>query len=114
MIKAGEAMKEYIHRKPGEEAQMGPWSFTVVEECRMKCGGGELLYVIGDALVGSSCVGVGSLRYIQVPGFIAQWHFRRDDNDNPVSSVVPVADSAVRTDIQGTLSAKHPGLQVCF
>ncbi len=107
-------MKEYFHKEPGEEAQVGPWSFTVVEECRMEFGGGELLYVIGDALVGSSCVGVGSLRYIQVPGFIAQWHSRKDNNDNPVSAVVPVADIDARADIQRILSAKHPGLQVCF
>jgi hypothetical protein len=107
-------MKEYIHRKPGEETQVGPWSCRVVEERGISVNGGELLYIIGDALVGSSCVGAGSLRYIQVPGFITRRHFRLDIDGSPVSAVEPVMDDTIRAVIQKTLSERHPGLQVCF
>ncbi len=107
-------MKEYIHRQPGEEAQILPWSFTLVEEGRMPCGGRDVLYVVGDALVGSSCVGVGTLRYIHVPGYVAQWHHRLDADCNPVSAVDPVTDEEDRAAIQEMLSSLFPGLQVCF
>ncbi len=91
-----------------------PWSCTVVEEGRMSCKGRDFLYIVGDALVGSSCVGVGTLRYIQVPGFVARWRFRFDGNGDPVSAVDPVTDDEQRAAIQRTLSEKFPGLQVCF
>ena len=106
-------MKEYFHRKPGEEAHTVPWPCRVAEECRISCNGRELLYVIADALVGSSCVGAGSLRYIQVHGFIQRWHYRHDEDGNPVSAVDPV-DEALRAVIQKTLADRHRGLQVCF
>ncbi len=80
----------------------------------MVCGGREFLYVVGDALIGSSCVGAGTLRYVRVPGFIAQWQFRLDDNGNPVSTVDPVRDEKNREEIQTMLLKKYPGLQVCF
>jgi hypothetical protein len=107
-------MKEYVHKGPGEEVQVNPWSCRLVEEGRLPCGGREFLYVIGDAVIGSSCVGAGTLRYIQVPGFIAQWHFRLDDDGNVISAVDPVTDDENRAHIQKTLSGKYPGLQVCF
>jgi len=107
-------MKEHVHRGPGEESPVNPWSCTVVEEGRMACGGREFLYVVGDALIGSSCVGAGTLRYIQVPGFIGRWQFRLDDDGNPVSAVDPVMDEVDRAEITGELSRKYPGLQVCF
>ncbi len=91
-----------------------PWSCTVVEEGRMSCQGREFLYIVGDALVGSSCVGVGTLRYIQVPGFVARWRFRVDGNGDQVSAVDPVTDDEQRAAVQKTLSERFPGLQVCF
>ena len=93
---------------------VSPWSCTVVEEGRMTCGDREFLYIVGDALVGSSCVGVGSLRYIQVPGFVERWRFRADDNGDPVSAVDPVTGDEQRAAVQKALSEKYPGLQVCF
>ncbi len=114
MISARHAMKEHVHREPGQESLANPWSYTIVEEGRMACCGREFLYVVGDALIGSSCVGVGTLRYIHVPGFIGRWQFRLDDDGNPVSSVDPVMDDLNRAEITGALSKKYPGLQVCF
>ncbi|HOT43508.1 MAG TPA: hypothetical protein PLM53_03515 [Spirochaetota bacterium] len=107
-------MNEHVHRGPGEESRVNPWTYTVVEEGRMVCGGREFLYVVGDALVGSSCVGAGTLRYIHVPGFIGRWQFRLDDDGNPVSAVDPVMDDTDRAEIRNVLSAAYPGLQVCF
>ncbi|MBP7736300.1 MAG: hypothetical protein KA369_10050 [Spirochaetes bacterium] len=107
-------MKEFIHRKTGEEMMTAPWSCTVVEEGTLTCKGRQFLFVVGDALVGSSCVGVGTLRYIQVPGFVALWRFRVDDNGDPVSAVDPVTDDELRDAIQQALTEKFPGLQVCF
>ncbi len=91
-----------------------PWPCRVVEEGRMVCRGREFLYTVGDARVGSACVGAGTLRYIHVPGFITAWRSRTDGAGVPVSDVEPVTDETDRIAIRGILAERHPSLQVCF
>lgn len=107
-------MKEHIHLEPGADSNVLPWTFTIVAEGTMRCGNREFLYIIGDALVGSSCVGIGRLRFIQVPGFIEKRCFRTNECGRPVSAVSPVGDDRSRTEIQNVLAVKFPGIQVCF
>ena len=89
-------MREYVHRKPGEETRSGPIEFTVREEGLLDLDGGRVLYLVGDSKIGSACVGAGVLAYIYVPGIVAAWHAARSDDGSPVSSVEPVMDEETR------------------
>ena len=47
--------------------------YTPQREVRLKYNGREILYVIGQAVIESSCYGTGSWTYAVVPGYIANW-----------------------------------------
>lgn len=108
------AMREYVHREPGMESAALPWPCRVVEEGRMSLGGREFLYMVGDATIGSACVGAGSLRYVYVPGFVTAWRSRRGGAGEAVSLVDPVRDGDDQAAIRRLLAGRHPSLQVCF
>ncbi len=80
----------------------------------MSFGGREFLYMVGDATIGSACVGAGSLRYVYVPGFITAWRSRRSGAGEEVSLVDPVRDGDEQASIRRLLAARYPSLQVCF
>jgi hypothetical protein len=107
-------MREYAHREPGMESAALPWPCRVVEEGRMCLGDREFLFMVGDATIGSACVGAGSLRYVYVPGFVAAWRARRNDAGEAVSLVEPVREGDEQASISRLLAARYPSLQVCF
>ncbi|MBN2077863.1 MAG: hypothetical protein JW838_02790 [Spirochaetes bacterium] len=91
-----------------------PWPCRVVEEGRMSLGGREFLYMVGDATMGSACVGAGCLRFVYVPGFVESWQSRRSGAGEAVSLIEPVTDGNDLAAIKGLLAERHPSLQVCF
>lgn len=107
-------MASYTHKKTGDEVLALAWSYILLEEGRLNVNERELLYEICEAMVGSPCVGVGTLRFIYVPGYIQKWKNYSDGEGNPVSEVEPVRDERERSRIREALSAIHPSFQVCF
>ena len=74
--------------------------YTPQKEVRLKYNNREVLYVVGHAAVESSCCGIGSWAYILVPGYIVNWHSKRNDTGLPVSEVEPITDEASRNGIR--------------
>lgn len=107
-------MAEYIHKKPGDEVQALAWSYIMLDEGRISVNGRELLYELCEAMVGSPCIGVGTIKFIYVPGFIQEWKKYGERDGNPVSIVEPVNGEPERSRVRDALSAIHPSLQVCF
>ncbi len=107
-------MREYVHRKPGDETRSVPLFYTVREECRLDLDGREILYLVGETPIGSACVGAGVLGYIFVHGFVLEWHAAFADDGSPVSRVEPITDECARARVRALLAPRHPGLQVCF
>jgi hypothetical protein len=107
-------MAVYIHKKPGDEVQALAWSYILLDEGRISVNGRELIYEICEATVGSPCAGIGTLRFIYVPGFVREWKKYGHDGGNPVSLVEPVSEEPERSRVREALSGIHPSLQVCF
>jgi hypothetical protein len=107
-------MRDYVHRKPGEETRSVPLFYTVREEGRMDLDGRAVLYLVGETQIGSACVGAGVLNYIFVQGYVLEWHAAVADDGSPVSRMEPITDDDARARVCAILAPRHPGLQVCF
>ena len=57
------------------------------------------MYVIGWAVVESSCCGAGSWIYTVVPRYIINWQNTKNEAGMPVSEVEPILDEEARKDI---------------
>ena len=83
-------------------------------EGMLEMDGQEVLYVVGNAIVDSSCCGVGGCRYALVPGYVREFKTRQDKHGLWVSEVEPIVDKATRQEISRVLKEKEMVQQVQF
>lgn len=107
-------MIEHIHEPPGTEVRCIGGHYTITEEGRMNRRGRILLYVVGVAVVDSSCCGTGGCRFVHVQGYVTVWHNTIRPDGLPVSTVEPVADRKDRKIIKALLDQQFPHSQVSF
>ena len=91
---------KYTHLELNENVNCVAGYYTPQKEVRLKCDSREVLYVIGRAVIESSCCGTGDWGYALVPGYIVNWQTERNDAGLPVSEVEPVSDEAVKDSIR--------------
>lgn len=106
--------RKYTHINPGEEGKDLPWQYRVLEEHLFEYKGREVLYIISEVVSGSVCIGIGTLRYIYVPGIVISRYSGLDKDCRPISTVMPVGNTVERDAIERLLSEKHPSMQICF
>ena len=87
---------EYTHLPINEDVTTIAGYYTPRKEVRLKYNDKEVLYVVGQAVIESSCCGVGSWGYVLVPGYIINWQNKINEAGLPVSEVEPVSDKTVR------------------
>jgi hypothetical protein len=90
---------EYTHLKINEDVTCISGYYTPLKEVRLPYNDKEVLYVVGQAVVESSCCGVGCWGYVLVPGHIINWQNKINEAGLPVSEVEPVSDKITRDDI---------------
>jgi hypothetical protein len=87
---------EYAHLKVNEDVTTIAGYYTPLKEVRLKYNGKEVLYVVGRAVIESSCCGVGHWGYVQVPGYVINWQNRANETGKPVSDIEPISDKTAR------------------
>jgi hypothetical protein len=107
-------MAEYAHVELGTEVQSISGYYTIQEECRAANGGREFLYLVGAAVVDSSCCGGGGMRFLQIPGYIVAWKTRKNGEGLDVSEVEPVRRDEDCEQIKRMLDREYPGAQIIF
>ncbi|MFC1892514.1 hypothetical protein ACFLYR_00525 [Chloroflexota bacterium] len=90
---------EYTHLPLNEEVTSIAGYFCPTKEVRLPFNDKEVLYVVGQAVIESSCCGIGSWGYILVPGYVNHWKTRTNKAGLPVSEVEPIPDKAERASI---------------
>ncbi|MFC2022551.1 hypothetical protein ACFLTL_00090 [Chloroflexota bacterium] len=105
---------EYIHLQTGEDILCIAGYYTPAKEVRLKYNNREVLYVVGQAVIESSCCGTGHWEYALVPGYVVSWQSRTNEAGLPVSRVEPIRDKAVQDDISRTLKETESVSQVEF
>ena len=104
----------YTHLELGQEIEIGIGGYYIPEkEARLEYNSREVLAVIGQAVVESSCTGIddqcvaGSWRYAIVPGYIVSWQNSRNETGLPVSETEPISDQRAQRDIRRILESSE-------
>ena len=106
-------IREYTHEL-NREVRSISGSYELEKEVRVDIHGKEILYVVGNAVVDSSCCGAWGCRYALVPGYVKKFKTRQDDRGLWISEVEPVIDGATRKEITRVLKDKEIVQQVQF
>ncbi len=98
----------YTHLELGKDVVAGISGYYIPQkEVRLKYNGREVLYVIGQAVVESSCCGAGSWIYATVPGYIVSWQNTKNEAGLPASEVEPISDEEARDSIRRTIQTSE-------
>ena len=105
---------KYVHQELGEEVYFPAGFYTPQKEVRLPHDGREVLYVIGRAVVESSCCGTGNWTYGVVPGYIVNWQNTKNEEGLPVSEVEPIRDDKIRENIRRIIETNENASPVGF
>ena len=105
---------EYTHLKLNEDSYCPAGYYTPEKEVKLKYNNREVLYVVGHAVMESSCCGIGDWIYALVPGYIVDWQTGKNEAGLPVSEVEPVSDRATRGDVRRIISEAESVSQIEF
>jgi len=105
--------KDYKHIEAGKEIRFISGFYEVEEEKRVKFKDGEVLVIIGHAIVDSACCGMGGCRYALVPGKIKKFRYKRDEDGKEWTEVEVLTDEEKR-EIEKILKNSEVITQVIF
>jgi len=91
--------RTYVHLELNKEVEAFAGFYAPRKEVRLKHNGREILCVIGQAVVESSCCGSGSFGYAIVPGYVLAWKSQRSQEALPTSEVEPLSDEGTKREI---------------
>ena len=105
---------EYTHLRINEDVTTIAGYYTPLKEARIKYDDKDVLYVVGQAMIESSCCGIGGWGYVLVPGYIVNWQNRTDEAGLPVSEVEPISDRGARDAISRVIKEAESIPQIEF
>ena len=105
---------DLVHPSLHEEVTAIGGHYILNKEERMLFAGREVLYLVGAAILDTTCCGTGGCGYAVVPGFVREWKGRQNERGLPVSQVEPVTDGETRKEIQRLIFKKEMVQQVRF
>ncbi len=105
---------EYTHLPVNEDITCIAGYYCPLKEVRLKYNDKEVLYVVGQAVIESSCCGAGSWGYVLVPGYITGWQMRTNEAGLPVSEVRPIPDKVERDNISRIIKEAESIPQIEF
>jgi len=107
-------IQDFAHPKLGREVTAIGGHYVFGKEIRLPFNGREILYLVGYAVLDSTCCGVGGCAYVLVAGFIRQWKYKINQNDCAVSRVETIHDPIDQKQIRSLIQKKEMVFQVTF
>jgi len=105
---------EYTHTKLEEDVICPAGYYTPLKEVRLKYNDREILYMVGHAVMESSCCGSARGTYVSVPGYIVNWQSRTNEAGLPVSEVEPISGKSTRDNIRQIIKEAESISQIDF
>ena len=105
---------EYTHLELNKDVNCLAGYYTPEKEVRLTYNNREVLYVVGQVVIESSCCGSGSRGYAIVPGYILNWQNKTNEAGLPVSEVEPISDKATRENISRIIKEAEVISQIEF
>jgi hypothetical protein len=94
---------QYTHQELGQDVQSISGTYTPIREMSLPHNGGNILCVIGMAVVDTACCGSGSFLYATVPGYVISTEANGGEGRASVSEIEPITDGAVRREVSRVL-----------
>ena len=107
-------LQDFIHPELGQEITAIGGHYVFNTEQRLSFNNCDVLYLVGYAVVDTSCCGIGGCAYAMVPGYVRRWKYKKNETDEPVSQVEPVRDADDQTAISQLIQKKENVQQVTF
>ncbi len=93
-------MTKYAHLELNRDVPAPSGYYTPQKEVRLKYGGRDVLYILSQAVIESSCCGASDFNSALVPGYVVRWQTEKNKEGVPISEVEPVADEKARDAIR--------------
>ena len=106
--------RDFAHPRLGQEVLAIGGHYVFGKEIRMRFRSREILYLVGYAVLDSTCCGVGGVAYVLVAGFIQDWKFKKNLTDDAISRIEPISDPAVQKEVSRIIRQKEMVHQVSF
>jgi hypothetical protein len=107
-------LQDFIHPKLGQEITAIGGHYVFNNERRLSFDGQDVLYLVGYAVVDTSCCGVGGCAYAMVPGYVQAWKYKKNEINEPISQIEPVCDADDQAAIRRLIQKKEVVQQVTF
>lgn len=107
-------LQDFIHPDLGQEITAIGGHYVFNKEARIVHNGREVFYLVGYAVVDSSCCGAGGCAYALVPGFIKAWKYKTDINGVSISKIEPISNPLDQKAIRRIIEKKEVVQQVTF
>jgi hypothetical protein len=100
-------IEEYVHQALNQEVTAIGGYYLLVKEVRLPFHGREVLYLVGHAAFDTTCCGTGGCAYALVPGFIAKWKHRTNEEGLAVSQVEPIHDRTIQEQVRRLIDKRE-------
>ena len=107
-------MTKYTHVKPDEDIATPSGYYTPGSEKRLVIDGREVLYIVRDAVVDSSCCGTADFSSALVPGYVVTLNSEENKGGAKISDVESISSRSVRKKIRKILQETENVSQVEF
>jgi len=107
-------VSKYSHQELNKDVNCIAGFYTPQKEVRLKYNNREVLYIVGQCAIESSCCGVGDWGYAIVPGYILNWQNKTNEAGLPVSEVELISDKVTRADISRIIKQAEAISQIDF
>jgi hypothetical protein len=113
-MQANSDFQDFIHPILGQEITAIGGHYVFNKEGRLTFDSREVVYLVGYAVVDTSCCGMGGCAYALVPGVVREWKYKKDEDGLPVSQVEPIQDADEQQEIRRLIKNKEIVQQVTF
>jgi len=107
-------MVKYTHLKINQDVEAPAGHYTPEKESKININGREILYILNNAVVDSSCCGNADFTAALVPGYIINQHITKDKDGLSVSEVEPITDKTTREKVKKIIRETEKVSQVEF
>ncbi len=107
-------LQDFIHPELGQEITAIGGHYVFNNEQRLSFNNCDVLYLVGYAVVDTSCCGIGGCAYAMVPGYVRRWKYKKNETDEHVSEVEPVKEADDQAAISRLIRKKESVQQVTF
>ena len=107
-------MQEYVHEEIGSETDAISGHYVFHKEVKLAFDEREILYVVGSAVIDTSCCGVGGCGFAIVPGYIRAWKLKISAEGRYISEVEPILNQSTQQKITKFIQGAEIVNQVQF